>query len=274
MHFVTGHPAVLVEDAIVIADLHIGVERELLQNGVKVPSQTEKMKMRLDKIIQLTKAGRLIIAGDVKHIVPGKSFQEMKEIPEFLEHFQQKCEIEIVAGNHDGGLGAMLPSAVKFHGSEGIKLGDCFVCHGHAWPGKGFSEAKALLAGHSHPLYEFRDKLDYRFLEQVWLRTRMNKSKLEKRYGRLEHAPELVVIPAFNPLVGGYSINPGQAGRRNEYMGPVAKCADMKNAKVYMMDGMLLGELGRLGKCIKKGTCAGKQKITLRAPRPLRLSWA
>lgn len=248
MHFVTCHPAILAEKTVIVADLHIGIEREMRARGIKVPSQTAAMLARLEEIVKVTEAEQLVVVGDVKHKVPGSSFQEEREIPEFFEKLQQKCETAVVAGNHDGGLREMLPSGTRLYPSTGHGFGDCFVTHGHAWPGKGFHDYPYLVAGHTHPIFEFSDKLGYKFREQVWLRAAMDKAKLEKKYGRLESVPELVVMPAFNPLAGGFRVNAGLKSAGEEYIGPPAKCAKMAKAKVYMMDGIYLGELAGLGR--------------------------
>ncbi|MHC4479340.1 MAG: hypothetical protein ACYTEL_27285 [Planctomycetota bacterium] len=91
--FVTGKPALLVGKSLVVADLHLGIEREFYQSGIKFPSQTEKIKDMVEGLVKITKAERLILLGDVKHKVPGISLQELREIPQFLEHFSGKLEV-------------------------------------------------------------------------------------------------------------------------------------------------------------------------------------
>ena len=78
LKFITGEPALMVGKALVVADLHIGIEHEFRQAGLKVPSQLEGIVKRIDALIEKNKADRLIILGDVKHKVPGVSWQEEK----------------------------------------------------------------------------------------------------------------------------------------------------------------------------------------------------
>jgi hypothetical protein len=40
-------PAILVDDVLAVADLHIGIEAELQESGVTLPSQTRKIATRL-----------------------------------------------------------------------------------------------------------------------------------------------------------------------------------------------------------------------------------
>ncbi|MCW3982051.1 MAG: metallophosphoesterase, partial [Candidatus Bathyarchaeota archaeon] len=70
---VQPYPALVVRGKhrrlLVIADLHIGWEVALAQEGVYIPSQTPRILNRLQKIVKMTKPTRLIILGDVKHTV-------------------------------------------------------------------------------------------------------------------------------------------------------------------------------------------------------------
>ncbi|MCW4034025.1 MAG: phosphoesterase, partial [Candidatus Bathyarchaeota archaeon] len=67
------HPALLLKQnsqkALVIADLHLGWEKLLIQKGVHVPSQTNKIKERLLKLVKQTKPTTLIVLGDIKDAI-------------------------------------------------------------------------------------------------------------------------------------------------------------------------------------------------------------
>src|SRR3989338_1481879 len=105
--FITGEPALVFNKNLVVADLHIGIETEYRKSGITIPTQLEKMKEKIDGLIKKSKARRLIIIGDVKHQVPGVSFQELREVPEFFNYFSGKIETHIVLGNHDSEIGAL-----------------------------------------------------------------------------------------------------------------------------------------------------------------------
>ena len=238
LKFLTGEPALLIEKALVVAVLHIGIEHEFRQAGLKVPSQLEEMVKRIDALLEKNRAKKLIILGDVKHKVPGISWQEEREVPGFFSHF--KVPVEVVPGNHDGGLKDLAPG-VKIHPSSGIMVGNTWLCHGHAWPHKDFLKARQVVIAHSHPRLEFRSRLGYRWMEPVWVRAGLDKKKLARRFKEVKKAPELVVMPAFNPFAGGISVN--RKMKEKELLGPVIKCARMKKAGLYLLDGTFLGEL-------------------------------
>ncbi len=240
MRFVTGEPALLVGDCLVVADLHIGVELEFRKAGVHIPSQTRDMVRRLDRLLEKTGAKRLIIIGDVKHRVPGTSFQELKEVPGFFLHFSRKVKVEIVPGNHDTNLKALAPKAVM-HPAKGVIVGDAWLCHGHAWPPAAFLKAKHIVIGHSHPQVEFRNSLGYRWAEPAWIKAPLRRAALKKRFksagkGRL---PDLTVMPSFNRFAGGESVN----RKKLHLLGPLENVVDKPRAEAVLLDGTLLGRI-------------------------------
>lgn len=239
--FVTGEPALLIGKNLVIADLHLGIEYEFRRSGINMPSQTEKVLKRIIGIVNKTRAVRVIFLGDVKHKVPGMSFQEIREVPWFFNKLSKKVGIEVIPGNHDGGLGELVPD-IKIHPSSGILLGNVFLCHGHAWPHRDFLKAGSIAIGHNHTQVEFRDSLGYRWLERVWVRTGLNKKRLSERFGSQRKLPELVIMPSFNEFSGGLPINRKGSG----FMGPIGQCAHKPKSGVYLLDGTFLGELGKL----------------------------
>ena len=71
LKFLYGEPAVLVENALIVADLHVGIEYEFRRSGIRLPSNVDQMRKRLLILIKETGTERLILLGDVKHKVPG-----------------------------------------------------------------------------------------------------------------------------------------------------------------------------------------------------------
>ena len=244
MKFLTNEPVMLIEKTLVIADLHIGIEYEFRKTGIRIPSQTEKMKERIEKILKETKAKKIILLGDVKHKVPGASFQELREIPDFLEYFSKKTSIEIVPGNHDSGLKEFVPIGVKIHPSSGFLFKGLYFNHGHTWPSEDLLKATTVIIGHSHPLIEFKDELGFRFLEPVWVKAKLSPRKIKEKYGE-ENELKLIIMPAFNEFAGGMPINKISEGNK-EFLGPLSKIANMETAEIYLLDGTFLGKLKNL----------------------------
>ncbi|MBI4010107.1 MAG: metallophosphoesterase [Candidatus Aenigmarchaeota archaeon] len=250
--FVANYPAAFITDKklLVISDLHIGLETQLLHSGIKIHKQIEKFKEIIDKLIDLTNAKTLIILGDIKHKVPGAYFQELKDIPKFLEYLSAKVKVHVIKGNHDDGIKLMIPTGVKLHGSRGFKFGNYGFFHGHAWPSKKLLQCDYLFMGHLQPAIEFRDKLGYRSRQQSWLKIKLNQVAITNKYkikktGKLN----LIITPAFNSLAGSLNV----IGDK-ELTGPLLanNAIILEDAAVYLLDGTCLGDIKSLKKRFQK----------------------
>ncbi|MFH1294907.1 MAG: hypothetical protein ABIH90_03145, partial [Candidatus Aenigmatarchaeota archaeon] len=100
----------------------------------------------------------------------------------------------------------MVPD-VKIHPSTGLLLGKTFLCHGHSWPSAGFLRSDFLVISHNHPLIELKDSLGYKWREKAWIRAELKQDIIKNQYNDCAQLPELVIMPAFSNLVGGFAIN-------------------------------------------------------------------
>lgn len=239
---VHGDAALLLKEigALIVADLHIGIEHEMSSMGVTLPSQMEGMVERLSALARAAKARRLVMVGDLKHNLPRSSRQEALEVPRFLECLHRIFdEIDMVKGNHDGGIERLLPTYVRMHPSTGVRIGGYGICHGHSWPSPKVMDADILLIAHSHPVVMLRDALGHTWTERCWLRTTFSGGK---RYPGTEG--RAVVIPAYNPYCRGHPCNL-EGGR---LIGPLFRnvIIDLDAAEIYLLDSTFLGRRGRL----------------------------
>ena len=218
------------EQMVVVADLHIGLEAHLSWKGFHIPSQTEKMEREL--IEASTGKDALIILGDVKHRVPGSTRQEHREIPLFFQRMVDAYpRVEVVRGNHDGGLEEFLPPDVIVHPASGLRLDDVGLLHGHTLPSKRLDSCKTVVCAHNHSRMAFNSPQGSGPTEPCWLRIPY----------KPEAMGELIVLPAFNPNLGGSPVNIEGEG----FLGPVLNdpALDIDNALVYLLDGAALGRL-------------------------------
>lgn len=245
MKFLLNKPIALVNRSLVISDLHIGIEQELRKSGIFIQPQIDKLLGLIEEAVEETRAKRLIILGDLKHEVPGLSLRELREVPRFLARLAEKIEVIITKGNHDANLERMPLPDVKIYGSGGFKLGKYGFFHGHGWPAKELIGCDYLFMGHLQPAIEFRDSMGYRLIEQVWVRTRVNRKVILKRYGDRVGKLILTVVPSFNKLAGSFSLN-----SERKLLGPLlnSKAIEKRKFKIYLMDGTYLGTLERIAK--------------------------
>ena len=242
MKFLT-EPAMLIGDILIIADLHIGIEKELEKSGINIPSQMHALQARIDALLSETKARHLIILGDVKHMVPSVSWQEKREIPEFLEHLSDRVKVSIVKGNHDGNIEHLAPDEIDVYDSDGFRIENFGFVHGHAWPAKQLLDCEYLIIAHAHPVIEFLSE-GARIVEHVWLRCPVNREVFKKKYREECKIREAIIMPVFNTLSGGSPFN----SEDFRPIGPLLTnyAVDWKRADVYLLDGTLLGRLDKL----------------------------
>lgn len=212
--FVQGAPALVLRDALVIADLHIGLENELQRTGVRLPSTTKRMLHEILMLIDKTKAKKLFILGDIKHRISQFSPQEKREIPDFLAALNDRVELRVVLGNHDAGLKPLL-SSIKNYGSRGFIYYNTLLFHGHAQPFPDDAKnCSRMIMSHLHPAFEFR----HGPAEKIWVEARA--------FGK-----PLLIMPSFNPMLLGV---------------PLSKLTstwiDFNGARITLLDGTYLGE--------------------------------
>lgn len=268
-------PALLIGDksrTLVVADLHLGFEFELSEKGINLPSQTGRIKEKILRLLEEAKPESLVILGDLKHTIPKVSLQEWRDIPAFLEALKSKVsDVRLVLGNHDGGAEIFASKGVTVHASRGFLLeaGEVKVglLHGHAWPSPKLFEASHWVIGHNHPAVQFRRLLGFRTIRQVWVKAPLNVRRLcgdflkyrgikveggpgktmEKKFNVKPACRSLIILPAFNDLLGGLAFN---ATPQAELIGPVTRSGgvQMDKAEIYLTDGTFLGRLEDLRK--------------------------
>lgn len=278
IRLLTPYPALLAtennEKTVVVADLHIGWEVSLAEEGVHVPSQTAKLQKKLSEIIRRVKPTRMLFLGDVKHTIAKAEVEEWRDVPQLFESISKEVnEILVIPGNHDGNLEPLLPENVKTLPLTGTKIGDTGFFHGHTWPSPELLACKNLVIGHLHPIVVFRDPLGFRITSQVWIEAKCSslelakallkrlKIKIEKgkdiantfrkKFGVVLKVDKLFVMPAFNDFLGGQPINTGsmyQEEKYRDFIGPILRsgAVDIGEAEVYMLDGTYLGRISQL----------------------------
>ena len=276
LKLVTSEPALVLrrgkEKVLVVGDLHIGWEVTLARQGIHVPSQTSKMLLRLETIIEKEHPNRIIMLGDVKHSVTGAELEEWRDVPEFFERLVKKVPlVQVIVGNHDGNLEPLTPSKVELLASSGIAIwGKYGLLHGHAWPNPKILGCETLILGHLHPAITLRDAMGYRITRPVWITAECNSRKLlrgtlkasgitskgdpeklldERFHVKLE-AARCLFVPPFNDFLGGRPVNSPRLEETHagEGLGPLLRsgAVDMDGAEVHVLDGTYLGRVRQL----------------------------
>jgi len=235
---IINEPALIIKNKkiLVIADTHIGIESELIEKGMNVQSQTKNMINHLLKICKKHKPREIILLGDVKHNIPSSTFHERRDVKIFLETLQEICPVHILPGNHDGNINKICPEKIKIHPSDGLIIDNIGFIHGHRWPANKIMQCDLIVMAHTHPTIMLTDRREYKTFEPCWIRTKFIKNKLKEKYPN-SNTPNLLVLPAFNPLCGGIAVN------REGINGPIGKITDLVNAKIFLLDGTDIGKV-------------------------------
>jgi len=184
------------EKILVIADLHLGYEEMLREQGVFIPkTQYKEIISELEKIFSVVgKMKEIIILGDLKHEFGTISSQEWKETLDLIDFLKKKTgKIILIKGNHDNYL-------INILKKQNIKLVDFYIkdnlafIHGHKlFPEVLNRKIKYLFVGHMHPAISIREGV---------------KSEIYKCFlvGKFKNK-ELVILPSFFPLVEGADVS-------------------------------------------------------------------
>jgi len=269
IRLLTPWPALLVEGEermLLASDFHLGLEYELAKMGINIPYQTDRILGELLALVREHKPDRLVLLGDIKHGVPITSFQERREIPQFFTALQEEVDvIDVVRGNHDGNLQNLVPEGVSIHPSRGFMLGEKFrvaAMHGHAWPYPRLMAADLLVMGHNHPTVLLKTPLGIRVSQRVWVKGRCSGARLasallqqagvepegdplelfEAQFKARIDDPQMVMMPAFNDLLGGLPVN---AEAPKSLLGPLLRtgAVPIDGFEVYLLDGTFLGDV-------------------------------
>jgi putative SbcD/Mre11-related phosphoesterase len=223
---ITNHFCAYLEQkkTIVLADLHLGYEAALHEDGVTVPKvQKDEMLQRLDTIFKEYPCERVVIAGDFKHQFSKNLWQEWEEVMEVLEFIHDTAEVSVIRGNHDNYLATIL-SKRGMELVDSHETGGCLITHGH----KDFELRPDVLTiiAHEHPSVRIRDEIG------ASVKTPCYVHHEEKR---------LLVLPAFSPLAGGSDLT-----IRDKFFSPVLKRVDMMQARIFSISEIGLLDFGCL----------------------------
>jgi uncharacterized protein len=248
---VVNEPALTVGDALVLADLHIGIEHELSLSGIHIPSQIERRIERVLRFLSKVKARRVVLLGDIKHCISKTSPLERHDVPYFLRSIAECVPVDVLPGNHDGGIEYLIPRDTRFgiriHPSKGCRINGMGLVHGHTWPSIELLGCSHVIMGHNHPIVRLADPLGYVSSKPVWIRACFVEGVFRKRYPKLEryNDPRVIIMPAFNELVGGIAFN---EATYETLLGPLFtnRAILLEHAEVYLLDGTYLGTVGQL----------------------------
>ncbi len=203
-------------DALVVADLHLGIEYALALKGVYLPAyQFKEIIGILDSYLDRYKPAKLIIVGDLKHEFGQKTWQEHRETLELLESMRRRgINLVLVRGNHDNFIrGVLERNNVDFRDPVYIENEYLFI-HGHKElpTSIDLSSIKYIVMGHEHPAIMFRDEVGSKDKFPTFL------------FGDLDVSKKLIVLPALSPVATGVEVNVADS---SDFLSPILRKIDI-----------------------------------------------
>jgi putative SbcD/Mre11-related phosphoesterase len=212
--------ALVIDETLVIADLHIG--RGAGESiSFPVGSGTEMIE-RFTELVKRYEPREVVVAGDLLH-----SFQTVpRTVTDIVASLRSACEdagadLVVVPGNHD----TMLDSVWDGPTVKSYRIGSTVICHGHELPP---CDADRYVIGHDHPTIEIEGQRRPCYL----------------RGGGQHTDCELLVVPSFNKLNAGVVINTMEA---SDFMSPLLTDAKRLRPIVWDEDTRKTREFPPLG---------------------------
>jgi uncharacterized protein len=175
------------ENALLIADLHLGKASLLRQAGSALPPGTTTEGLaRLNSLIADYRPQRLLILGDLVHGTEPHAAPWL-EIFAAWRNAHPGLELLLISGNHD--KPATLDQ-LRVEGFDEWEIGDILLRHK---PDP--HPSRYVIAGHVHPGATLRD------------------GRLSLRFPAFWIGPKRCLLPAFGPLTGLASSSPEQNDR-------------------------------------------------------------
>jgi len=234
MKFIYNAPALLIKKTLIVGDTHFGMERKLRAKGIFDESFSMRLFLKLEEVIAKHKVEHVIFLGDVKEEITIVD----KKTEEVLIKLSKICKVTVVRGNHDGGIEKI--KEIEIFPAEGFVFENLGLLHGHSWPSDELMQCEYLVMGHQHPMISSTDTIGKKHSEPVWIIAEPDKEKIKERYKKFNEKIKLILLPAFNPLVG-FPIN----FSKKDQLGPLLnnKLFKLDHAIIFLLDGTCLGKL-------------------------------
>jgi len=228
-------PAAYIKDlnALVIADLHLGIEGVLANEGIFLPTKASHKTIEIVcKSIENYNVNKIILVGDVKHGFGLLNTTEWLMVKKFIRDLKEKYNLDIVVirGNHDNYLGVVLDKFnIPFYLRWDLK--DYTFIHGHV--DYELNELnKIIIMGHEHPSIILHDDLGVRYKFKCFL------------WGEYRDR-RILVLPSVNELATGSAISANLS--RDLILSPILKKVDLNSFKPYpIIPGEIVRELPTL----------------------------
>lgn len=206
INIVENKPALLIDvfnddkinRVLVISDLHIGNTYWLQNRDIAIDwyNIIKEIEIELSDVVISKKVNSIVLLGDIKNNIYKVGKEDWNLIPNFLHSLSKICEVYLIPGNHDSGIGLITPENIHLIGVKGMVLDDILLTHGHTFPSDLRSNINKIIMGHMHPTF-FR-KNSVLNGQKIWI---FLKVKKETIFPSAKGLLDLVLLPSFNRYI-------------------------------------------------------------------------
>lgn len=225
--------ALLVDDVLVVADVHAGYVNTLRQRGFALPAVDDgALHDRVRRLVRALSPSRIVIAGDLVHGAAAATSRtgDTADLDALIECFGGR-PIDVVPGNHDAPVIAEL-AARGLRASREVRIGGDLVRHGdeptevlaRVREGARRSHARLIL-GHFHPALSVRGG--------PGVRTRLH---------AFAWCDGLIALPALSPFARGADL------LREDYAAALCAVAPAEELETAVVVGAEVIRTGTLAK--------------------------
>jgi putative SbcD/Mre11-related phosphoesterase len=218
----------IIDNTLIISDLHIGYEQALNREGIMVPRfQYKKILERLQEIINLFDVDRVVVNGDLKHEFGRITRQEWDEALNFIIFLKNNFkEVILLKGNHDN-FTKFIADKSDLEVYDTYSMGDFIIMHGDKIPDDLMTiKESTIIIGHEHPCIGIR-----------------NGERLEKIKCFLKGSykdKKLIVMPSFNFVTEGSDI------LHEKFLSPFLKNRSINKFEVYGVENFEILYFGKI----------------------------
>jgi DNA ligase-associated metallophosphoesterase len=171
------------QDAILLADVHLGKSAHFRKNGLAVPTQADSREYdKLQEVIDYFAPSRIWFLGDLFHSYKNTEWH-------FFENWvrSQEVEMTLIMGNHDV-ISKNDFERIGVRTCMHLQMGNIYLTH-HPDEQSGYHN----IAGHVHPAVRL-----------------MGKGRQQIKMRCFQFKKSSVLLPSFGDFTGSYVITPGR----------------------------------------------------------------
>lgn len=244
IRFVYQKPIAIVSNgnksALVIGDIHIGIEQRLKNKGLKIDNITERMIADILDTSAEFDVNKIIILGDIKDSILYPERYERFQIKKFFNELSI-YDVVLLSGNHDSHMSEILNVKLKME----YIFGKNVFLHGNRWPSEESMLSDSIFIGHNHMAISIKENGHVVYNDKVWMRSKLLVKNARLKYKKFNKNIELIAVPSFNPFIIGSNILDDKLP-----ISPIIRSGifNYQDGSIYTLGGDKLGTIKNLRK--------------------------